>query len=440
MNSDLAINGGTPVISRETLHSSPPITALDEEMVLKSLRNWCHTWGEHCEALQKEWAQWNGNAHCLAMNSGTAALHACVVACGLSAGDEVITPAYSWTSSATCILHHNCIPVFVDVESVANNLDPAKIEAVITKRTRAIIAVHLHGVPADMDAIIGIARRHDLHVIEDACQAHGALYHGKKVGTIGHCAAFSLNQNKMLSAGEGGLFVTDDAQMLERARSLMLFGDFRKPLDDPTYHLYGLGWMYRYNELSAAWARAQLTQLDESITHARVLFTVLREGLAGITGLRLPIEPEGVTENAYNFVCHVDPVAVGYQGPTDYFREAIIAALAAEGVPASVWQRRILPEMSAIAAKNAYGNGSPWREHGSKVSYDPAQFPVALAHSDSYFIIGGLRLPNTIETAHLIVQAARKVFDHLDAIDVKGLAAKAEVRLYERGWQGRSLR
>jgi len=436
----LAIHGGPKHVPDGALKPWPPIPPEDEALVLEALRATRLVWGPNCDALQTEWKAWNGNRFCWTSNSGTSALHMCVAATGASVGDEIITPAYSWTSSVSCIFHHGCVPVFADIDFATANLDPAKIEAAITPRTKAILVVHLHGLPCRMDAILDVARRHSLAVIEDCCQAHGALYRGRKVGTLGHCAAFSLNQNKMLSAGEGGLFVTDDAQMLERARSLMLFGDFRKPLDDPTYHLYGLGWMYRYNELSAAWARAQLTQLDESITHARVLFTVLREGLAGITGLRLPIEPEGVTENAYNFVCHVDPVAVGYQGPTDYFREAIIAALAAEGVPASVWQRRILPEMSAIAAKNAYGNGSPWREHGSKVSYDPAQFPVALAHSDSYFIIGGLRLPNTIETAHLIVQAVRKVFDHLDAIDVKGLAAKADVRLYERGWQGRSLR
>ncbi len=226
----LAVNGGPPAVPKGTLHSTPPITALDEEMVLASLRNWNHAWGENCESLQHEFADWNGNRHCLALTSGTAALHASMLACGLSAGDEVITPAYSWTSSVSCIIHANCIPVFVDVEPVSYNIDPARIEEAITPRTKAIIAVHLHGIPADMDAIMDIALRRNLSVIEDACQAHGALHKGRKVGTIGDCAAFSLNQNKMLSAGEGGLFVTDDDDPLERARSLVLFGDFRAPL------------------------------------------------------------------------------------------------------------------------------------------------------------------------------------------------------------------
>lgn len=439
MSLQLAINGGMPAVPKGTLHSTPPTTALDEEMVRASLRNWNHTWGENCESLQKEWAAWNGNRQCLALNSGTAALHASMLACGLSAGDEVITPAYSWTSSVSCILHANCIPIFVDIDPVTLNIDPQKIEAAITPRTKAILAVHLHGIPCDMDAIMAIADRHNLCVIEDACQAHGSLYKGRKVGTIGHCAAFSLNQNKMLSAGEGGLFVTDDDEALERARSLVLFGDFRQPSDDPDYHFYGLGYMYRYNELCAAWARAQLTRLDDDIAHARKLFAVLRERLAGIPGLLLPVEPKGLTENAYNFVCHVGPKAVGYAGDTAKFREAMLMALQAEGIPASVWQRRILPEMAAVAAKNAYGHGSPWRENNSNPNYDPAQFPVSLAHSDSYFIIGSLRLPNTVEAVEMIAHGVRKVFDNLDQIDIDELAGRADATLYERGWKGRRI-
>lgn len=435
MTTQLAINGGSRTIPEGTILSSPPSTARDEELVLASLRSGAHAWGENCEALQKEWAAWNGNKHCIALTSGTAALHMALVACGLGAGDEVLTPAYSWTSSVSCILHHNMIPVFVDIDPVYSNIDPTKIEEAITPRTKAIIAVHLHGVPCDMDAIMEIAERHNLFVIEDACQAHGATYKGKKVGTIGHANAFSLNQNKMLSSGEGGLFVTDDEEKANRGRSLVLFGDFREPLDDPDYHAYGLGWMYRYNELCAAYARAQLEQLDNSIAHSRKLFGILREGLAGIPGLILPQEPEWGEENGYNFVCHVDPEGVNYDGPVNYLREAVVCALSAEGVPAGVWQRRILPEMAAIKSKNAYGNGSPWRESGSTVSYDPAQFPVALYHSASYFIISALRQPNTEETAQLIVESVRKVFENLDSIDIEAVAGNADVSIYERGWK-----
>ena len=423
-----------------TILSSPPTTPLDEEMVLKSLRSGSHSWGENCEALQREWAAWNGNRHCLAVTSGTAALHIALAACGLSAGDEVLTPAYSWTSSATCILHHQCIPVFVDIDPVFSNIDPEKIEAAITPRTKAILVVHLHGVPARMDEILEIARRRGLFVIEDACQAHGARYRGRKVGTIGHCAAFSLNQNKMFSAGEGGLFVTNDPAMLERGRSLLLFGDFRSPSSGQEFQGYGLGYMCRYHELSAAYARAQLTRLDDGIAHARRLFAILRDDLAGIPGLILPAAPDFSEENAYNFVCHVDPEAVGYTGPVAYFREAIVSALVAEGVDIMIWQRRILPEFTAIAARNAYGNGAPWSLANSEVDYNPARFPVALHHSDSYFILNSLRVPNTEGFARQTARAVRKVFEHLTELDIDSIAQRADKSLYERGWKGRGLK
>jgi hypothetical protein len=197
--------------------------------------------------------------------------------------------------------------------------------------------------------------------------------------------------------------------------------------------------MYRYNELCAAYARAQLTRLEAYIAHARRLFGVVREGLAGVPGLVVSREPDGRTENGYNLMCRVDPAAVGYDGPVNFLREAVVRALTAEGVPAFVWQRRILPEFAAIAARNAYGNGSPWREHGSTVEYDPSRYPAALYHSASYFILGGLRLPNTEETARAIAAAAGKVFDRLDELDVEALARGADVSLYERGWRGQRI-
>jgi len=193
--------------------------------------------------------------------------------------------------------------------------------------------------------------------------------------------------------------------------------------------------MCRYNDLSAAYARAQLTQLDDGIAHAREAFAILREKLAGLPGLILPVEPEFATENAYNFVCHVDPEGLGYSGPVNYAREAIVAALQAEGAPVSVWQRYILPELAAVKSRNAYGNGSPWRESGSTVSYDPAQFPNALYHSASYFIISGLRQPNPLSLADKIAEAVHKVWDNLDDLDIDAQAQTANVSIYERGWQ-----
>src|SRR5687767_8029174 len=181
----LAINGGPRSVPQDlTFEFWPRIDRDDEEAVLASLRQSSHAWGPNCVKLQEEFAAWNGNKFCAATNSGTAALHMGIAACDIGAGDEVITTTLSWTSSATCILHHNAIPVFVDVEWETMLMDPSKIEAAISPKTKAILPVHYWGVPCDMDAIMDIAKRKGLFVIEDACQAHGALYKGKKVGTF----------------------------------------------------------------------------------------------------------------------------------------------------------------------------------------------------------------------------------------------------------------
>ena len=212
--SPLAIHGGEPAAKNVVFHKWPATTKEDEALVLASIRQDSHAFWPHADMLQNEFAAWNGNKYCLATNAGTAALHMCIAACDVRPGDEVITTALSWTSSATAIIHHNGIPVFVDVDWDSMCMDPAKIEAAINEKTKAILVVHYWGVSCDMDPIMDIAKRHNLKVIEDACQAHGALYKGRKVGTIGHIGAFSLNQNKNLCGGEGGLIVTDDENLM----------------------------------------------------------------------------------------------------------------------------------------------------------------------------------------------------------------------------------
>ncbi|MBM4032494.1 MAG: DegT/DnrJ/EryC1/StrS family aminotransferase [Planctomycetes bacterium] len=431
----LAINGGEKAVPEGAVKPWPPITAEDERLVLESLRSDRHAWGPHCDALQKEFAAWNGNKFCWTTNSGTSALHMTVAASGASAGDEIITPAYSWTSSVSCILHHGCVPVFADIDFATANLDPAKVEAAISERTRAILVVHLHGLPCKMDAILDIARRHSLVVIEDCCQAHGALYRGTKVGKLGHCAAFSLNQNKMLTGGEGGLFVSDDEEFHKRAQALVLFGDFREPVAQPGYHAYGLAYMYRNNELSAAFARAQLKRLDQFIADARTLSEAVTGELRGTRGLILPVESDECRSNWYNYLLRIDPAACGYQGLPDELREAVLKAMQAEGAPVGVWQRRILPEMGVIRARDAYGGGYPWSAGRAGVDYHPSQFPEALRHVNTYFILGCLRTPNTVETARLVARAIRKVMENLGELDVAAVAKTADRSLYERGWR-----
>ena len=199
----LAINGGRKAVPDGTVKNWPPIDNVDRKRVLASLEGSNHAFGENCAAFQTEFAAWNGNKFAVATNSGTAALHMALVACDVGCGDEVIVTAYSWSSSATCILHHNAIPVFVDINFDTINMDESLIERAITKKTKAIIAVHLHGLPMNMEKVMAIARRHKLKVVEDACQAHGATFKGRKVGTLGTLRRLQFQPEQMPLRGRG---------------------------------------------------------------------------------------------------------------------------------------------------------------------------------------------------------------------------------------------
>ena len=414
----LAIHGGEPAVPPGTIGKWPPVDDLDRQMVLASLDGDRHTFGPNCVAFQDEFAAWNGNRHAITTNSGTAALHMCVVACGCGAGDEIIVPAYSWSSSATCILQHNCIPVFVDIDFDTMNVDVGKIEAAITPQTKAIMVVHLHGLAVDMEAVLDVARRHDLKVIEDACQAHGARYRGKKVGTWGHCGAFSFNQNKCLCSGEGGMFVTDDEEMLRAAQSLWSFGETRTPVESRDYHVYAMGWMYRNNDMTAAFGRAQLKKLDGYLEHQANNVRVLHEELQGAPGLILPRVPDGFVHNWYNYVIRFDMDALGHTNDAPAFRKKIVEAWNAEGVPNGVWQRFILPAMTVFQAKNGYGKGCPWAcEHARPVDYTLDQYPVAQLHCDTHTCLSmALRSPNGPDVAQLMARGIRKVVDNVDQL------------------------
>jgi len=418
----LAINGGAKTILDGTLKVWPPIDDIDRKMVMDSLNGHEHAFGPNCAAFQNEYAAWNGNQYAITTNSGTAALHMALVACGVGAGDHVLVTSYSWSSSATCILHHNAIPIFVDIDFDTINIDVNKIEEAITPRTKAIVVVHLHGLMVNMDKVLAIAKKHDLRVIEDACQAHGALFKGRKAGTFGDCAAFSFNQNKCLCSGEGGMFVTNDETLRDLAAQLWSFGETRTPLERRDYHAYALGWMYRNNDLTAAFGRAQLTKMDYYFQVQRENGALLNKLLKGLKGLIIPFEPKDHTHNWYNYTSRVDMKAIGWSGDPAVMRNAIMQALQAEGVPVGVWQSFILPDMTVFKAKNAYGKGCPWSCNGAGdgVEYIPGNYPAALKHSATHFgMTTPLRAPHGAEVVKLVAASFHKVFGNIDKLDVK---------------------
>jgi dTDP-4-amino-4,6-dideoxygalactose transaminase len=240
--------------------------------------------GREVEAFEEAFAEYTGARFCVGLNSGTAAVQLAVTACGLGAGDEVIVPANTFFATAEGVSTASATPVFVDADAASYNLDVTKIEAAITPRTRVIMPVHLYGQAADLDPILEIARRHNLMVIEDAAQAHGSLYKGRRVGAIGRAGCFSFYPGKNLGAyGEGGAVVTNDAEVARKVRLLRDHGSERK------YHHEIIGYNFRLEGIQGAVLNVKLKHLDKWNELRRAHAARYTELLQG-SGLQLPRE------------------------------------------------------------------------------------------------------------------------------------------------------
>lgn len=425
----LAINGGSRVVPEGVIKPWPWILPEDKEAVLNVLddvEKGAHFDGKQVLALQEEWAKYLDRKYCLATNSGTAALHMAVAAAGVEPGDEVITSAFTFIASATCILHHNGIPVFVDIDPDTALINPDLIEEKITPRTKGIIPVHIHGLVADMEPIMKIARKHNLIVIEDACQAYGAKYKGKLAGTFGDMAAFSMQEFKHLPAGEGGLFVTDNDAMMNSAQMLRVFGEIIEDKAKREYNAYGMGWMYRTFDLVAALARSQLRRLDE-YTEIRIRnCEYLTEHLKDIEGIEPPMVPTESKHVYWMYVFKVKPERIGIKLHPAEFRNKVQKALRAEGVPVGQWQLMPVPGQLLFQEKKGYGRGCPWTcPHAGQVEYKIEDYPQTLHFIDEYLRIGGVEAgiapPNGLELMSYYIEAFQKVFRNIDqvlAIDV----------------------
>ncbi|MFC1608401.1 DegT/DnrJ/EryC1/StrS family aminotransferase, partial [Candidatus Latescibacterota bacterium] len=377
--------------------------------------------GTQVSALQNEWTEFLGSGHCLTTVSGTSALHMSLAALDVGPGDEVIVPAYTFLATASCVLHQMAIPVFVDVDPQTFTIDPLKIEASITERTKAIIPVHIQGCPADMDPILDIAKKHGLYIIEDACQAHGAMYKGKMCGTIGDASAFSLNNLKNLCGGEGGLFVTQDDEILKKGDLIRYFGD---EADEATlrqkYNASILGYMYRNQELPAALARGQLMHLDDNNDIRIRNSERLSEALAKIPGVLPPVCPSDCRHVYWFYAVRFDPAAAGIDCEPKRFRIAIEKALHMEGVLVGQWQHIPVVEQDIFQSRLGYGGSRfPWiinEEKGITYDYDVGNFPVAKKLCDSYTNIHAIHPPNGDNLTDMVIEAVNKVFGNLDEV------------------------
>lgn len=418
----LAIAGGEPAVSADRHRVWPDVRPEDRDAVLAALDRavLCGANSPEVLALQREWAEYLGVEHCLGLNSGTAALHCCLAAAGVRPGDEVIVPAFSFSATAMAVLHQGAVPVFVDIDPRTYNIDPAKIEERIGERTRAIMPVHIHGLPADMEEILEIAGRHGLVVVEDAAQSHGALYRGQKTGTLAFSAGFSLNATKNLSGGEGGLFVTNDEDALVAARRLSVFGEdvpALEPGEFRSYWSHAVGWNYRNQELSSAFARSQLRRLDEYNATAQANGKILTEGLARVGGVTPPYVPDDRTTVYYQYRVRLDARGLGYDGPETELRDRVLHALRGEGVATVLWQVSPLPAYPAFRREPL-----PWhraRADESLRPWDPGEYPETQRLLDESLVLGSERNPLFVQEPELIhgyVAAFEKVVDHLDEV------------------------
>src|SRR5262245_16460457 len=322
----LAIAGGQPV--RRTPLPHWPVWDQEEVEALRAVvesGRWGAQQGTEVRRFEAEFAAYQEAAYGIAVTNGTVALKLALTAAGVGVGDEVIMPGYTFVATATAALEIGAVPVFADIDPGTYTLDPVSVEACITPRTRAIVPVHLGGRPADMDALMALAQRHDLVVIEDAAQAWGASWQGRKAGTLGHVAGFSFQSSKNITAGEGGIILTNDAAIGALAQSLSNCG--RQP-DGLWYAHYVLGGNYRLSELHGAILRVQLRRYPEQLAQRQANAAYLEQALSEVRGITALRQDARVTSNAYH-VLFLQYHAEAFGGIA---RERFLTAMHAEGI------------------------------------------------------------------------------------------------------------
>lgn len=414
----LAVDGGTPTIV-EALPGWPWFDEATIQAAMKPLRTgkvnyWTGPLGMEFE---KRWAQYNGVKFAISTSNGTTALHTALGALNIGPGDEVITVPYTFIASSFCVLQIGAIPVFVDVNREDHCMDPAQIEAKITARTRAIIPVHLYGNVCRMDEIVAIARKHNLKVVEDAAEAHGAEYKGKKVGSIGDVGCFSFCQNKTFTTGgEGGMVITDDEDVAWEARSFRDHGydvkqrmtllDMEQAL--PYVHRR-VGFNYRMTEMQSAIGLKELEKLESwNLPQRRKNGEMLIAGLKDCPQIHtLPVHNEERRNGFYVF-----PIVVNLDALT-CDKATFLKAVIAEGVYAwkEFWPQSY--KEKAFTGHNGFGRSKfPFESKEytdpNAVAYDKVYCPNCAWLEDRTFVV---HIWPTIQEAHiaLIVKAIRKV-------------------------------
>lgn len=429
--SKLAAFGGTASVPKDRRHVQwPLIEDEDRKAVLDALdgpRLVSDTDGVNAVSqLEEYWARRFGHEECVAVSNGTAALALALAALGIGPGDEVIVPAFSFIATGLAPVHQMAVPVFADIDPVTFNIDPDDVERRITPRTRAIIPVHLHGAPADMDRLTAIARKYDLAIVEDAAQAPGATHRGRPVGSIGDAGAFSLQVSKNIpTCGEGGLLVTQNAELAAQMRRGRQFGEDIVAGRDRDYISYGLGWNYKMNALQAAFTIAQLDRFDDYERARQENVTGFLARLAELPGLTVPTALPDTTHAWHILRFRFDPAAFGLDGVRPQaLRSALRRLLRAEGVPLSQYQLMPLPDQKVFVDRVGFGSGHPWSVTGAPGTTAGEDYQVTRAViADSLTIQKRHLHPGAGELLGLYADAFEKVWANRDMVATLAKAA-----------------
>ncbi|MCW8918029.1 MAG: DegT/DnrJ/EryC1/StrS family aminotransferase [Gammaproteobacteria bacterium] len=341
-------------MSSRILYTKPSITELEVRYATDATAN---GWGDHCydyinrfEAAFKEHL---GVKYTIATSSCTGALHMGMAALGIGSGDEVIMADTNWVATTSPIVNLGAKPVFVDILEDSWCIDPEQVERAITPRTKAIVAVHLYGNLCDMDRLLAIGEKHGIPVIEDAAEAIGSVYHGKRAGSMGAFGAFSFHGTKTLTTGEGGMFVTNDPELYEHVLTLSNHGRARGQTKQFWPDM--IGFKYKMSNIQAAIGCAQMERIEELTSRKREILATYRERLAGLPGISMNPEPKGTVNGAWM------PTVV-FAPETGITRENLQAAFASENADARVffWPLSSLPMFDPVL-KNIHAWSIPDR-------------------------------------------------------------------------------
>lgn len=373
----LAICGGKPVNPEGYKVKWPEVDEEDITAVQKVVESgqwWRFTEGKESEVtlFEKEFAAYHDAKYCLTISNGTLAIQAALKALGVEAGDEVIVPAVTFIASATGVILSQGIPIFADIKAETCQIDPDSVEEKITENTKGILVVHYAGYPVDMDAILKIAQKHHLFVLEDSSHAHGTEWKGRKIGAIGNIGTFSFQQSKSLTSGEGGAILTDNEELYEKAYAYHHIG---RAFGSEKYEHTIVGPNFRLTELQGVLLRTQLKKLQKQTEIRMQNANLLSYGLKEIGGIE-PLKPDKrITQRGYYFYCFCYHKKEFGGLP----REKLLEALNAEGTPLGIGYGKPVYHLPAFSHQHFGRTGCPisCEKYKGKTDYSKVKCPVA---------------------------------------------------------------